>query len=135
MPPSDNLILPQAGLKLEPLFKSQRTNTSHKQRAVCVGITSPMGGLGVAESKVQVWEQMAFRKLREEVHPFPPGTPCPSPWRRGKSLHQRHLPGAGPHSLFIFLALMEGGVGETQGLSYNAWTAGMDRRQASSARL
>lgn len=43
-----------------------------------LGITSPTGGLGVAESKLWILEQMAFRKLRRrEGHPLRPCATLP----------------------------------------------------------
>lgn len=61
MATSANLILPQAGLKLEPQRTVQMPTNKHKQqqRAVCAGDNQShgfgcSGGLGVAESNAWV---------------------------------------------------------------------------------
>lgn len=92
-PTSANLILPRAGLKPEPQRAIQMPTNKHysKQRAVCVGVTSPTGGLGVVESKTQGLEQMAFRKMAFRGKRAIPYHPVPLPTAPVvRTPHQRH---------------------------------------------
>lgn len=122
-PNSSNLTLSQAGLECEPQRTVQMPTNKCKQQTkgcLCRGEPVPRVVVGVAESKAQVLEQMAFRKLRRaRVTSFLPTPPCPSPLCRGDGLHQRHLPGGWDTQSeppFICPALLEGGVRDTRGV-------------------
>lgn len=99
-PTSANLLLPQAGLKPEPQRAIQMPTNKHdsKQRAVCVGITSPTGGLGAVESKTRGLEQMAFRKMALRGKRAIPYLPVPLPTAPVARTPPEALLGAGPHN-------------------------------------